>query len=90
MRSGQLSMYCIVLYCTSAAGKLTTRIKFNEWSELVTYPGSPDFKANALTPGPHCFPQFSDSTTYREIVSDKCYMELLGIVKRGSGNHRWI
>ena len=32
----------------------TTRIKFNEWSERVLDPGSPDLKASALTTGPHC------------------------------------
>ena len=32
----------------------TTRIKFNEWSERVLNPGSPDLKASALTTGPHC------------------------------------
>ena len=33
----------------------TTRIKFNEWSERVLNPGSPDVKASALTTtGPHC------------------------------------
>ena len=31
-----------------------TRIKFNEWSERVLSPRSPDFKASALTTGPHC------------------------------------
>ena len=32
----------------------TTRINFNEWSERVLNPGSPDLKASALTTGPHC------------------------------------
>ena len=32
----------------------TTRNKFNEWSERVLNPGSPDLKASALTTGPHC------------------------------------
>ena len=31
----------------------TTRIQFNEWSERVLNPGSPDLKASALTTGPH-------------------------------------
>ena len=31
----------------------TTRNKFNEWSERVLNPVSPDLKASALTTGPH-------------------------------------
>ena len=37
---------------TSAAGKLNQG--FNEWSERILNPGSPDLKASALTTGPHC------------------------------------
>ena len=32
----------------------TTRNKFNDWSERVLNPGSPDLKASALTTRPHC------------------------------------
>ena len=32
----------------------TTRIKFNEWSERVLDPGSPNLKRSALSTEPHC------------------------------------
>ena len=38
--------------CSWEVGPGTTRIKFNEWSERVLNPGSPDLKASALTTGP--------------------------------------
>ena len=42
---------------TSTAERLNqglTRNKFNEWSERVLIPGTPDLKASDLTSGPHC------------------------------------
>ena len=40
--------------CSWEVEPRTTRNKFNEWSERVLNPGSPDLKASALTTGPHC------------------------------------
>ena len=45
------------LFTSAAAREVepgTTRNKFNEWSERVLNPGSPDLKASALTTGPQC------------------------------------
>ena len=38
----------------------TTRNKFNEWSERVLNPESPDLKASALTTGSHCLIYYFD------------------------------
>ena len=47
--------YQLVIYkCSWEVEPGTTRNKFNEWSERVLNPGSPDLKASALTTGPHC------------------------------------
>ena len=40
----------------------TTKIKFNEWSERVLNPGSPDLKASALPTGPHYLQMVSTAT----------------------------
>ena len=48
--ANQLAIY----KCSWQVEPGTTRIKFNEWSERVLNPGSPVFKASALTTGPHC------------------------------------
>ena len=47
--TGQLAIY----KCSWEVEPGTTRNKFNEWSERVLDPGSPDLKASALTTGPH-------------------------------------
>ena len=53
----------------------TTRIKFNEWSERVLNPGSPDLKASALTTGPHCLSPLKSSccnwekSTTQDVIS---------------------
>ena len=54
--------------CTWEVEPETTKIKFNEWSERVLHPGSPDLKASALTTGPHCL---SLTTVMTHIVVDK-------------------
>ena len=46
--------------CSGEVEPGTTRIKFNEWSERVLNPGSPDLKASALNTGPHCLRDPSD------------------------------
>ena len=48
--ANQLAIY----KCSWEVEPGTTRIKFNEWSERVLNPGSPDLKASVLTTGPHC------------------------------------
>ena len=48
--ANQLAIY----KCSWEVEPGTTRNKFNEWSERVLNPGSPDLKASALTTGPHC------------------------------------
>ena len=48
--ANQLAIY----KCSWEVEPGTTRNKFNEWSERVLDPGSPDRKASALTTGPHC------------------------------------
>ena len=50
LEANQLAIY----KCSWEVEPGTTRIKFNEWSERVLNPGSPDLKASALTTGPHC------------------------------------
>ena len=48
--ANQLAIY----KCSWEVEPGTTRIKFNEWSEWVLNPGSPDLKASTLTTGSHC------------------------------------
>ena len=48
--ANQLAIY----KCSWEVEPGTTRNKFNEWSERVLNPGSPDLKASALTTGPRC------------------------------------
>ena len=50
LEANQLAIY----ECDREVEPGTTRIKFNEWSERVLNPGSPDLKASALTTGRHC------------------------------------
>ena len=50
LEANQLAIY----KCSWEVEPGTTRIKFNEWSERVLNPGSPDLKASALTTGLHC------------------------------------
>ena len=48
-QANQLAIY----KCSWEVEPGTTRNKFNEWSERVLNPGSPDLEASALTTGPH-------------------------------------
>ena len=48
--ANQLAIY----KCSWEVEPGTIRNKFNEWLERVLNPGSPDFKASALTTEPHC------------------------------------
>ena len=49
LEANQLAFY----KCSWEVEPGITGIKFNEWSERVLNPGSPDLKASALTTGPH-------------------------------------
>ena len=72
--ANQLAIY----KCSWEVEPGTTRIKFNECSERVLNPGSPDLKASALTTGPHCLSVFKkpDFVTlncfYRRRRTDFC------------------
>ena len=50
--ANQLAIY----KCSWEVEPGTTRITFNEWSERLMNPGSPDLKASAVTTGPYYLP----------------------------------
>ena len=59
----------------------TTRIKFNEWSERVLNPGSPDLKASALTTGSlHAQPAI-----WEKLLSNVSHghVDLMDVIKEG-------
>ena len=63
--ANQLAIY----KCSWEVEPGTTKNKFNQWSELVLNPESPDLKASALTTGPHCLLQ--------ETLPENTYMDNL-------------
>ena len=62
--ANQLAIY----KCSWEVEPGTTRNKFNEWSERVLNPGSPDLKASALTTRPHCLQTFNVYPKWELIV----------------------